>query len=139
MMNFKNEDGNIVIEGVGLTFKLLVISVIFFQLSVYLIMVSRLNIAIDETIRRASIEGCIRKEYLYEQLSHQGIDSNLVTIIDVEPSLDKRVKNLGDRLFLEIKLRYPVEFSSMWNLNTYITYRKEGINEGYYGEGYFKD
>lgn len=132
----KDSQGNITIEAVGFTFKILVVTIMVFQLSIFLVHVGFTKMAIDETVRKAESEGMIREDYLKEQLSKRNISYSTVRVVDTKPTFYKKVDKLGDQLFLKIKYEYKVKFGDFWNIKLSIPLKASGTNQGYYGSGY---
>lgn len=132
----KNEEGSMVVESVGLILKLLIISVVFFQLSMYVITVARLNLAVSEIVNRASVQGYISNSDITGILKDKNIKPRLVKVNRSIPDIGERANNLGDSISLDVSMRYTVAFSSLWNYRTDIHCKKQGVNQGYYGDGY---
>lgn len=131
-----NERGNTTIEALGFTFKILVVTIIVFQLSIFLVHVGFAKMAVDETVRKAESEGMLRENYLKEQLSKRNISYSTVSVIDTKPAFYKKVDKLGDQLFLKIQYVYKVKFGDFWNIKLDIPLKASGTNQGYYGSGY---
>jgi hypothetical protein len=132
----KDRQGNITIEAVGFTFKILVVTIMVFQLSIFLVHVGFAKMAVDETVRKAESEGMIREDYLKKQLSKRNISYSTVRVVDTKPTFYKKVDKLGDQLFLKIKYEYKVKFGDFWNIKLSIPLKASGTNQGYYGSGY---
>lgn len=131
-----NERGSSSIEALGFTFKVLVVTVMFFQLSIFLIHIGFAKMAVDETVRKAESEGMIRENYLIEQFSERNISYSYVRVIDTQPSFYQKVDKLGDKLFLKIEYEYSIRFADFWNIKLKIPLKASGTNQGYYGSGY---
>lgn len=131
-----NEEGNTTIEALGFTFKILVITIMTFQLSIFLINVGYAKMAVDETVRKAESEGMIREDYLNEQLSKRNISYSNVRVTDTQPSFYNKVDKLGDQLFIKIQYEHEVKFADFWKVKIKIPLKASGTNQGYYGSGY---
>lgn len=131
-----NERGNTSIEALGFIFKILVVTVMVFQLSIFLVHIGLAKMAVDETVRKAESEGMIRENYLKDQLSKRNINYNHVRVIDTHPSFYQKVDKLGDKLFLELEYNYTVKFGEFWDMKLRIPLKASGTNQGYYGSGY---
>lgn len=132
----ENEKGSTTIEALGFTFKLLVVTILVFQLSIFLINIGFAKMAVDEAVRKAESEGMIRENYLKEQLSKRNISYDKVSVVDIKPSFYKKVDKLGDQLFLKIKYEHEVKLGDFWNIKLNIPLKASGTNQGYYGSGY---
>ncbi|MCT4563772.1 MAG: DUF4320 family protein [Maledivibacter sp.] len=132
----ENEKGSTTIEALGFTFKLLVVTILVFQLSIFLINIGFAKMAVDEAVRKAESEGMIRENYLKEQLSKRNISYDKVSVVDIKPSFYKKVDKLGDQLFLKIKYEHEVKLGDFWNIKLSIPLKASGTNQGYYGSGY---
>jgi hypothetical protein len=132
----ENEKGSTTIEALGFTFKLLVVTILVFQLSIFLINIGFAKMAVDEAVRKAESEGMIRENYLKEQLSKRNISYDKVSVVDIKPSFYKKVDKLGDRLFLKIIYEHEVKLGDFWNIKLSIPLKASGTNQGYYGSGY---
>jgi hypothetical protein len=132
----ENEKGSTTIEALGFTFKLLVVTILVFQLSIFLINIGFAKMAVDEAVRKAESEGMIRENYLKEQLSKRNISYDKVSVVDIKPSFYRKVDKLGDRLFLKIKYEHEVKLGDFWNIKLSIPLKASGTNQGYYGSGY---
>lgn len=136
MKRLINESGNTTIEALGFTFKILVVTIMVFQLSIFLVHIGFAKMAVDETIRKAESEGMIRENYLKEQLNKRNISYSHVRVVDTKPAFYRKVDKLGDRLFLKIQYEYKVKFGNFWNIKLDIPLKASGTNQGYYGSGY---
>lgn len=136
MKYLRGQNGNTTIEALGFAIKLLIITIMTFQLSIFLVGVGNVKIAIDETVRKAESEGMLRENYLKKQLSKRNINYANIVIIDTKPSFSKRASKLGDILFLKIEYRHEIKFGDYWNIGLKIPLKASGTNQGYYGSGY---
>lgn len=131
-----NERGSTSIEALGFTFKILVVTIVVFQVSIFLVHVGFAKMAVDETVRKAESEGMIRENYLKEQLSKRNISYSNIRVVDTKPAFYKKTDKLGDMLFLKIRYEYIVKFGDFWNIKLNIPLKASGTNQGYYGSGY---
>ncbi len=123
------------LELLAFMFKILVITLLIFQLSIFLIDTGKYYIAINETIRKAQSEGIIRRDYFEDQLVRLNIQPNRVRAT-ATPSFGTYVNKLGDRMTLQIEYDFTISFSDLWNVELPITLKASKTNQGYYGEGY---
>lgn len=131
-----NERGNTSLEALGFVFKILVVTVMVFQLSIFLVNIGFAKIAVDETVRKAESEGMISENYLKEQLSRRNISYNHVKVITTHPGFNKKVEKLGDKLFLKLEYTHKVKFVEFWEIKLRVPLKASGTNQGYYGNGY---
>lgn len=124
------------IEALGFTFKILVVTVMVFQLSIFLVHIGYAKMAVDETVRRAESEGMISEDYLKKQFNKRNISYDNIRIVDTKPSFYKKADKLGERLFLKIEYGHEVKFGDFWNIKLNIPLKASGTNQGYYGSGY---
>lgn len=130
-----NSTGESSLELLAFMFKILVITLLVFQLSIFIIDTGKYYIAINETIRKAQSEGVIRRGYFEEQLERLNIQPSGVRAT-ANPGFDTYVKKLGDRLTLKIEYDFIISFSDLWHVALPITLKASKTNQGYYGEGY---
>ena len=123
------------LEFLAFMFKVLVTTLLVFQLSIFLIDTSKYYIAINETIRRAQTEGVIRRDYFESQLSRLNIASSKVQAT-ATPNFDTHVNKLGDQLTLRIQYDFIMSFSDLWRIEVPITLKASKTNQGYFGGGY---
>lgn len=136
MKYLRGQNGNTTIEALGFALKLLIITIMTFQLAIFLVSIGNIKMAIDETVRKAESEGMIRENYLKEQLSKRNISYANIVIIDTKPSFNKKASKLGDILFLKIEYRHEIKFGDYWNIRLKTPLKASGTNQGYYGSGY---
>lgn len=132
---FNSRSGESSLELLAFMFKILVITLLIFQLSIFLIDTGKYYIAINETIRKAQSEGVIRREYFEDQLVRLNIQPSRVRAT-ATPSFGTYVNKLGDRMILQIEYDFTISFSDLWNVELPITLKASKTNQGYFGEGY---
>lgn len=135
---YKDEKGETSLELLGFMFKILVITLLVFQLSLFVIDTSKYYIAINETIRRAQSEGRIRRDYFEEQLAKINKSPSEVMAI-ATPNFDTYVEKLGDKISLSISYDFNISFSDLWSISIPINLRASRTNHGFYGTGYGGD
>lgn len=135
---YKDEKGESSLELLGFMFKILVITLLVFQLSLFVIDTSKYYIAINETIRRAQSEGRIRRDYFEEQLAKINKSPSEVMAI-ATPNFDTYVEKLGDKISLSISYDFNTSFSDLWSISIPINLRASRTNHGFYGTGYGGD
>ncbi|KAB3534060.1 hypothetical protein F8154_09850 [Alkaliphilus pronyensis] len=131
----KNNRGELHLDLMAHMFKLLIITLLIFQLSIFLVDVGMVYMAINETMRKAQSEGMINRDYLEEQLVKRNKDPRDITATAI-PSFNNYANKLGDGLSLHVEYEYNVSFSGYWNVSIPLKLRVHGTNQGYYGSGY---
>lgn len=134
----RDEKGESSLELMGFTFKILVITLLVFQLSIFVIDTSKYYIAINETIRKAQSEGRIRRDYFEEQLLKFDKSPSEV-MATATPNFDTYVEKLGDKITLSVSYSFRISFSELWSIDLPINLRASRTNHGYYGTGYGGD
>ncbi|WP_026478383.1 hypothetical protein [Alkaliphilus transvaalensis] len=134
-MKIQEENGESHLELLVFMFKLLVITLLIFQLSIFVIDYSQYRLAVNETMRKARSEGMLRKDYFEEQLIRMKKSPNEVSAV-ATPNFGTYVNKLGDRITLHVEYEFQIKFSDMWKINLRIPIRATTTNQGYYGEGY---
>ncbi|SCY17849.1 hypothetical protein [Alkaliphilus peptidifermentans] len=134
-LKIQDEGGEVHLDLMAHMFKILVVTLLIFQLSIFLIDTSMLYMAINETMRKAQSEGMIRRDYFEEQLIRRNkLPSEVIAV--AEPNFNNYAGKLGDKLSLYVEYEYKVSFSDMWDITLPIRLRVSGTNQGHYGTGY---
>jgi|GEM_PF-4164508 len=130
-----SSSGESSLELLVLMFKILVITLLIFQLSIFLVDTTKYYFAVNETIRKAQSEGVISRAYFDSQLLRFKIQPSSVRA-SASPDFDTYVRKLGDKLTLRLQYNFSISFSEFWSVELPITIRASKSNQGYYGEGY---
>ncbi|MCK9471276.1 MAG: DUF4320 family protein [Bacilli bacterium] len=126
-----NETFEILFDYVGDLFKLILIATIVIVLGQYI----SLYIVAHRTISHAEEDGYIDEMIYLDYLEKTSFDPSEVTIELVYPKFNEKVYKLGDPLVLVIRKEYVAKMFDK-EIKFPITVKVEGINHGYFGEGY---
>ena len=130
-----NSSGESSLELLVFMFKILVVTLLIFQLSIFIIDTSKYYIVVNETIRKAQAEGVIRRDYFESQLLRFNIQPSSVRT-SASPGFDTYVKKLGDQLTIRVQYDFSISFTDLWSVELPITIKASKTNQGFYGEGY---
>lgn len=134
----KKDEGSVMVEAVGTMIKIGVITMIIFNLAIFIIVYSKLNMVFEEVINRASLNGQISNVHITNCMDRYNLNNKKVTILDANPSVDEPCSYIGQEIYIKAGYEYRVLLPGKLSLYIPLMISKAGVNQGLYGNGYVK-
>lgn len=125
-----NESYEMLLDNLGIMLKIMLLSIIVFIFLQYTI----INVAMYKIVEDAEENGRFTVESYEEHMKIIGFDTDDIDVI-AKPNFGEHVNKLGDPLKLVFKKEIEITVFDK-KISIPVTIRKDGINHGYYGEGY---